>query len=935
MINRISLVFGALLLGASFNLANAQNDSDSVPHWIWIDKSEKKETIYLRRQWTQSEAAKSVTLSITCDNGYSAFVNGKHVGSGQDWAKGVRFDIGKHVKKGDNVLAVEAANSGGVAGLVAQLKITNQDGSTRTIVTDGDWQASRKATEGWKAPSVDTTGWTTAISNGQLGSQPWGNPLASASKPGAANLKQSKPGAGGGGTIEAAKVHPEGFEIEKIYDVPKSEQGSWVSMAVDEKGRLYCSDQGDKGLYRIAFGDDGKPNVEKMPAAMTGAQGLLWINNALYAGINGGKPKAGLIRVTDSNGDDKLDEVEVLREMKGGGEHGPHAVVASPDGQSLYFFGGNHTAIPYPETSSVPLNYGEDQLLPSMPDARGHARNIKAPGGWVAKTDLDGKSFELVSAGFRNQYDGAFNAHGELFTYDSDMEWDLGTPWYRPTRIYHVTGGSEFGWRTGSGKFPEWFPDVLPPTLDIGPGSPTGVVSGLGAKFPAKYQNAIYAFDWTYGTMYAIHPVPNGASYTAEKEEFVTGVPLNLTDGVISPDGNMYFAVGGRGTNSALYRVSYTGSESTDPAPAAAGPEGELRELRHKLESYHRETEGAVEAVWPYLGHEDRAIRYAARMALEHQPVDSWIDDAFSERDPQALFSALLAAARQAGPEHQEKLLSRLRRPLTGELTVEQRLEALRVFNLSLIRMGEIDDATAEDFANVLHSGFPSSDAALNRETAYTLVALNSPGVIGKTVPLLYQQSIAGEGLEVDSALIARSARYGGAVSKTQESSHETQQLWYAYVLRNATEGWSPETRKEYFRWFAKARNYKGGASFDGFVENIRKAALANVPDEAERAELDKISKESIRLIPEGFEDARPIEVGCLPGLKFNTEEITAKAGEKVAIVFVNDDTSGLMHNLAVIAPGSADTVVAAALGLGASGIEKNFIPDVPELLAS
>ena len=38
----------------------------------------------------------------------------------------------------------------------------------------------------------------------------------------------------------------------------------------------------------------------------------------------------------------------------------------------------------------------------------------------------------MVSIGYRNAYDIAFNADGELFTYDSDMEWDMGTPWYRP-----------------------------------------------------------------------------------------------------------------------------------------------------------------------------------------------------------------------------------------------------------------------------------------------------------------------------------------------------------------------------------------------------------------------------------------------------------------------------------------------------------------------
>ena len=92
-----------------------------------------------------------------------------------------------------------------------------------------------------------------------------------------------------------------------------------------------------------------------------------------------------------------------------------------------------------------------------------------------------------------------------FFTYDADMEWDLGAPWYRPTRINHVVSGSDYGWRSGTGKWPAYYEDSLPPVVDIGPGCPTGVINGLGAKFPAKYQDAIYALDWTFGTIYAIH----------------------------------------------------------------------------------------------------------------------------------------------------------------------------------------------------------------------------------------------------------------------------------------------------------------------------------------------------------------------------------------------------------------------------------------------
>ena len=77
-----------------------------------------------------------------------------------------------------------------------------------------------------------------------------------------------------------------------------------------------------------------------------------------------------------------------------------------------------------------------------------------APGGAVLRFRPDGTRWEMVSNGFRNPFDLAFNEHGDLFAYDADMEWDLGMPWYRPTRICHVLPGAEWGWRNGTGKWP-------------------------------------------------------------------------------------------------------------------------------------------------------------------------------------------------------------------------------------------------------------------------------------------------------------------------------------------------------------------------------------------------------------------------------------------------------------------------------------------------
>ncbi|MBT5708671.1 MAG: heme-binding protein [Verrucomicrobia bacterium] len=734
------------------------------------------------------------------------------------------------------------------------------------------------------------------------------------------------------------QVQPRGFDIHKIYDVPKEAQGSWVSMAIDSKGRLYCADQGDKGIYRITVGG-AAPVVERVPLEISSAHGMLWANESLYIVVNGGGiggHGSGLYRVTDSNQDDQLDKIVGLRKINGGGEHGPHAVVLAPDGESLFVLGGNHTKTPNPETSAVVPNYAEDQLLPRMPDARGHAASVRAPGGWIAQTDPEGKSWRLYSTGFRNQYDVAFNADGEMFTFDSDMEWDSGTPWYRPTRIYHCTSGSEFGWRTGTGKFPAWYPDVLPPTMDIGPGSPTGVLSGLGAAFPSKYQHAIYAFDWTYGTIYAIHLTPNGSSYDAEKEEFVTGIPLHVTDGVVGKDGSFYFAVGGRGTDSALYRVQYTGNESTELLPVNNPEATNLRELRRSIERFHgKQDKAAVETVWPYLGHEDRFIRFSARVALEHQPVSQWQDRALAETDRQTALSALLALARQGDSSQALPLIQALGQLQPSEMNETEKLETLRVMSLTFIRMNKPNEDLAASIAQSLSPYFPAPSDALNRELISMLVYLNAPDVVAKSVPLMNQEATALEEIEFDNNLLNRSKGYGGSFLNQKASNPQRQQIHYAYALKNIATGWTPNLRKEFFTWFAKAKHFKGGASFGGFIENFRKEALEKISDTEERKTIDALSQAEVKLVPDGYESAERQEIGMLAGMRFNKSTLTVKAGAKVALDVINDDPTKMMHNWALVSKGSLNKVLQAALTLGPKAIELNFVPDIPEVLTS
>src|SRR5262249_45427782 len=152
-------------------------------------------------------------------------------------------------------------------------------------------------------------------------------------------------------------------------------------------------------------------------------------------------------RLRDTDGDDRFDRVEELRRFDEAGEHGAHAVVLGPGGTSLYIVGGNGCYLSRPpESSTISAAFRADRLQHRLGASDGTFRP-DPPGGWICRTGPDGKSFELVAMGFRNPYDLAFNPEGELFTFDSDMEWDAGTPWYRPTRVNHVIDGADFGWR--------------------------------------------------------------------------------------------------------------------------------------------------------------------------------------------------------------------------------------------------------------------------------------------------------------------------------------------------------------------------------------------------------------------------------------------------------------------------------------------------------
>lgn len=642
-------------------------------------------------------------------------------------------------------------------------------------------------------------------------------------------------------TAEQLQTLP-GFKVEVVLKADRKKHGSWISMALDDKGRLLLAGQRGQPITRLTIEDGKIIKDEQLRLPVSEAMGMLCAFDSLYVDGSDGK-KSGLFRLRSTRHDDTYDSVEMLREWgSGSGEHGAHAIVLGPD-KKLYVVCGNFVDLPKDLLPTSPhRNYADDRVLPRAEDGNGFGAGKKPPGGFICRMNPDGKDAELYASGERNTYDIAFNADGELLGFDSDMEWDWGTPWYRPIRLYHAVSGADQGFREGTAKWPEYYPDSMPAVVNVGIGSPTGVVFGAGAKFPAKYQRAMYGLDWSYGRILAFHLQPDGASYTATFENFVapkslradTGkTPLNLTDVVIGRDGAMYFTIGGRNTQSALYRVTYVGDEPTAPVDLHDKDGAEARARRHALEAFQgREDAKAVETAWPYLSDGDRAMRYAARLAIESQPVDQWKSNALDESNPQGAMTALLALARLGNTESQPQIIKALAKFPMSSLSVPLQLDKLRVIEVSISRQGKPSTDVAKaivDECDPLYPA-PSDQIALNRELCQVLLALDAPDAVTKTMKLL-------------------------AAAPTQE-----EQVGYVLFLRTIRDGWTPELRRQYFSWWtedhSKLRHppqilqwfadvgtpYRDGASFPRFIANFHADAVKTLSPAEEKSLADVLS---------------------------------------------------------------------------------------------
>ncbi len=759
--------------------------------WIWVKDSRIPEAkIEFSREIELSGHAVSARLQAVSDFSFlEVRVNDKLVGQTPVHGPLLDLEVAGQLRKGKNLVLISARSSGRAPAVGLRLDWTDSSGARSSMFSNEKWTSRDDEGKG-----------RTVESFGSLSNERWWNlpPLGVDSLEDYTQWKRASKAESG--TDPSTFSTLPGYEVELLRSAGKDEN-SWVSMAFDPQGRITIGRE-DKGLLRFTLSPDGQiVRAESIEDTLKECRGLLYAHGALYANANNSR---ALYRLRDLNEDDQFEEKKILYQSEGGVGHGRNDLALGPDGM-IYAIHGDSVSIPdsLPNRTS-PLRR---KRLPYRPNE-----------GHVLRMDKDGKKIEVFCAGLRNPYGIAFNRSGEAFTYDADAENDMGTPWYRPTRVKHLTSGSDFGWRAVTGSWPPYYPDHpdnAPPTAHVGKGSPTSVKFGYKSKFPPAYQDALYALDWTFGRILAVHLLERGSGYVGSPEVFLGGRPLNVTDLAFGPDGAMYFVTGGRRTKSGLYRVCYTGtngprSRSTQQQTARSESSEKARKIRRSLEEHHGKAvtdipnpshgdglAGKIVSLWVHLGNVDPRVRQAARIALEHLPLNHWRSAALSQNgEPRALLTAWTALI-HAEPEQSPAILSRLTKLDPGSLDEDLTLQALHLHTLCLTGGTRL---FKKAILAQLRPLFPNSSYKLNRSLAPLLITLDPNWAVSRTVELL----------------------------KNCEDPIQT--VHYLHHLRHAKTGWTPPLRESYFRKLGEATGYAGDSrGLPTSLGRIRKDALATV----------------------------------------------------------------------------------------------------------
>ncbi len=339
---------------------------------------------------------------------------------------------------------------------------------------------------------------------------------------------------------------PEGFEAQMAGLLPLNNpsvimfgpDGDLYALAVT--GQIVkMIDQDDDGIF-----DDARILYSNDERLIDHAVGMDFYNDTIYVSSVG-----QISTVTDEDGDGLLETVTpIITDLPGlvYTFHSNNGIAFGPD-DKLYISVGSstdHGPIEYPLEASI------------------------------LRANPDGSDLEVFATGFRNTYDLAFSASGDLFGADNSPD-ALGPDlnYLPPEELNHIREGRDYGFPYVLGVNP-FYTDVTDPVTELLTSSATSGLTVYEAdQFPEAYRGifiALYGTGAEYpmglgfntGQMIihvSLEPTDDG-TYTGTWQPFATFSsdqfayhPIDVT---VAPDGSLYVA---EWTSSTVHRITYTG----------------------------------------------------------------------------------------------------------------------------------------------------------------------------------------------------------------------------------------------------------------------------------------------------------------------------------------------------------------------------------------
>jgi putative membrane-bound dehydrogenase-like protein len=336
-----------------------------------------------------------------------------------------------------------------------------------------------------------------------------------------------------------------------------------TNMDIDHKGRVWITEAynyrfnlhpgqpvqaaGDRIVILEDTNGDGVADTSKVfyqDTSINAALGICVLGNRVIVSCS-----PYVFVLTDTDGDDKADKKEILFEGIGGfqHDHAIHAFTFGPDGK-LYFNFGNAGDSIKDKNGNVIRDLEGDVV-------NGSGKPYRQ--GMIFRCDLDGSNFEVLANNFRNNYEVAVDAFGNMWQSDNDDDGNRGV------RINYILEYGNYGYTdemTGAGwrsqrvnmedsiPLQHWHlndPGVVPNLLQTGSGSPTGMLIYEGNLLPEVFRGQMIHAEPGHNVVRSYPVKKDGAGYTASIVNILESVDdswFRPADVCIAPDGSLFIA---------------------------------------------------------------------------------------------------------------------------------------------------------------------------------------------------------------------------------------------------------------------------------------------------------------------------------------------------------------------------------------------------------